>query len=337
MPSYLSNQCWLTRLSVGVVAAALLMLLASCDAPASSVVGLPTVPHMTEHEVTRTTILTRANPGPATASCPQGQLALGGGWSLHAQGASVFAAMLTGNTWNVSVRAATPPVVGIAVTAYVECLAGAGAAAHVIPMDASQTVPALNFVDPETFFQQVITCPVTGPTTGMGFDLSSAPTFLEMQRSIVDLYGFVPLSTVIFSVANYDTVPHPATLVAYCLAGVSGTHTFYPPFGDLVSVAVPTPTSGPVPSGTTQSFTMSCARDPSAQGSVAIGGGWEYTYNKNLQRGPGRGTVSSTHAVLLGDTPVGWQVKVSSTGGAIQGGVVPAVICLQFPATGQNK
>ena len=333
--------------------------LLACAMPISSVTGThPTVPHMTEHEVAQTTILpaTAGQHGPATASCPQGELALGGGWSVPAQ-AHVYAAMLTGNTWNVSVsypgpiinpRAAgagsgtlavpvvTPPVASISVTAYVECLAGAGATAHVIPTNATQMVPALNFVDVETFFQQVITCP-PGLTTGAGFDLSSAPTFLEMQRSIVDMYGLAPLPTMMFSVANYGSMPHPATLVAYCLAGMSGTTVYYPPFGDLASVAVPTPTFGVVPSGATQSFTMSCARDPSAQGSVAVGGGWEYTYNKNLQRGPGRGTVSSTHAVLQGDTPVGWQVEVSSTGGAIQGGVVPGVICLQFPATGQNK
>jgi hypothetical protein len=73
------------------------------------------------HEVAETTTLDGGSTGPATATCPQGEFALGGGWSVPAQGARVFAARASGATWAVWVLPLGHPAT-THITAYVECL-----------------------------------------------------------------------------------------------------------------------------------------------------------------------------------------------------------------------
>jgi hypothetical protein len=340
-------------------ALALVGALLACATSTSPVTGaLPQAPQLTVHEVEQTTtlsILPGANPGPATASCPTGELALGGGWSLPAVGGKVYAAMLTGNTWNVFVRppgptsnpgaaipgagaravsAAVPSVGGIAITAYIECLAGAGAGASVIPRDASLVVPAFNYVHGDVLVPQNGACDLYERKVGTGFDFSSAPSFLELQGNIDDAFANLPYINFRFNVANYDSAPHPATLTMYCLTGVSGSTVDYPP---VTTGPQPHPIPTPIPAGMTRSFTTSCAADPNVPGAVAIGGGWDYTYaSTTVGIARDTSTVYSSHAVLQGSTPVGWQVAVSTADGGMQD-ITSEAICLQVPAAGQSK
>jgi hypothetical protein len=314
------------------------------------------------HEVAQTTTLQGVDPGPATASCPQGELALGGGWTVPAQQAHVYAARLSGNMWQAYVShpgpvfqpsavragsvilaapAVTPAIAGITVTAVVECLVGAGSGVSVIPRDASLMVPAFNLVHAGAPVSQEGSCDLYQEKVGMGFDFGSAPTQLELQANIDDAFSpTLPYIDFRFAVANYDGMPHPATLVMYCLAGLSGSAVGYPP---ITTGPQPHVTLTPVPGGTTKSFSTNCADDPSVTGSVAavaVGGGWEYMYaSPSAGTGGGvlgAGAVYSTRAVLQGYTPVGWQVAVSTAAGAIADFTAEA-ICLQYPAGSQNK
>lgn len=49
-------------------------------------------------EVSHTETLQGGTGGSVTASCPQGDIALGGGWTIPAQGARVYAAKVNGNS-----------------------------------------------------------------------------------------------------------------------------------------------------------------------------------------------------------------------------------------------
>src|SRR5436309_12151221 len=70
--------------------------------PANPPTATPTPARPSVHEVAQTTTLNGGQTGPVTATCPQGEVALGGGWSVPTQQARVFAATLSGNTWSVS-------------------------------------------------------------------------------------------------------------------------------------------------------------------------------------------------------------------------------------------
>lgn len=97
------------------------------------------------HEIAQTTMLTRATIITASATCPQGEFALGGGWDVPTQ-ARVFAAQLNRNTWTVSVAGYKGP---ITVTASVECLRGVGRAtvtqrAFPVPADPDELTDVLS-------------------------------------------------------------------------------------------------------------------------------------------------------------------------------------------------
>ena len=98
---------------------------AASSAPTHSPTPQPSKPSV--YQVAKTTTLYGRDTGPATASCPQGELALGGGWSVAAPAVQILAAYLDGNTWKVSAQPLghTFPH---DVTAYVECLRNAPSA-----------------------------------------------------------------------------------------------------------------------------------------------------------------------------------------------------------------
>jgi hypothetical protein len=61
-------------------------------------------------------------------------------------------------------------------------------------------------------------------------------------------------------------------------------------------------------------------------GGGAAGGGYA---SNDIGQTPLRGIVYATHALLQGDTAVGWQVAVSSTGNDIPL-FAPEAICMKF-------
>jgi hypothetical protein len=247
------------------------------------------------HEVAQTTTLLGGDTGPALATCPAGERALGGGWSVPTSQARVFAARRTGDAWSVSVQPLGHPA-STTITVYVECLANAPGAV-VTERAASGSVPA------NTSGVVVATCNSGETLVGGGFDLSAAPTTLELRTDAPQ----TPESGVLWASAamNHDPalVAHPVTAYAECLAHVSATPTYPGQQGSYVYA------------GQTGEIAVAC---PS--GAVPAGGGLDYT------------------AASLGNL---YQLQATATGwhGAIYGvtgnGLIPLVptawgVCLHF-------
>ncbi len=186
----------------------------------------PPPPSFAVHEVAQTTALLGTSAGPASASCPSGELALGGGWQLPSpsgsisiqpdrrtvaqptlEGARVYKAVVQGSTWSVYVsHVALRPVEALQVTAYVECLGGVSGA--VVTPVTSQ----------ENAFPQVISSAnsfcAQGHPVGFGFDLGDAPTKLEFAGESVNA-GFGIASV---EVANHDSIQHTIVVSVECLS-----------------------------------------------------------------------------------------------------------------------
>jgi hypothetical protein len=137
--------------TVRFAALALLLALGGCTqtalppAPTPTTSSPSTLPSV--HEVAQTTVVQSGTIATATATCPQGEYALGGGWNVPAHGARVLASYSSGHLpvvtngaeWTVKVVTAplvtagaalrgpalpTPVVGTVSVTVYVECLRG---------------------------------------------------------------------------------------------------------------------------------------------------------------------------------------------------------------------
>lgn len=152
------------------------------------------------HEVAQTVTVGSTRPDYATANCPQGEVALGGGWSVPSQNVRVFKALLTGNTWSVYVTfpgpvvnpgtagaSVVPPAgplvmpapVNVTVTAYVECLAGApGAVVTQRPVE--ETVPPSS----TTYDLFSATCNANEVAVGYSVDLSPSSANLELMATV---------------------------------------------------------------------------------------------------------------------------------------------------------
>jgi hypothetical protein len=317
-----ANAAPLTLLLVGLVG------LSSCTAVATSASGpspsasTPTVNPITTtialatppvrtlrpsvHEVAQTTTLNGGNTGPATATCPQGELALGGGWSVPAQGARVFAASLNSDTWAVSVLPLGHPAT-TSVTAYVECLRGAAGAV----VTRRATTIQVGATPPATLNTQLGGfsgfCGQGEVLVGSGFDLGAANANLELEGNWPRDDAF-PGTQWVFSVRNNDIVAHSFTFFVECLSNVN------------VALSYPRQDGNPAYASTTGSAVVSC---PS--GTVVGGGGFKYTRNS-----PGNQQVGNLN--LLHASANGWQgdVYVVSGYGLYYVTSFAVAVCLSF-------
>jgi hypothetical protein len=280
------------------------------------------------HEVAQATTLPYSNTGPATATCPPGELALGGGWSMpQSRTNRVLAAKATGNAWSVYVTnpplkaqnaaaqaalapAATPEGAGVTVTAYVECLANAPGAV----VTQRPTTENLNPTPTDTFNDNlggtISLCDPGETLVGGGFDFGALGDMLELESSW-PRNDVLPVQMWVFSIRNYDTVDHTLTHYAECLSGVT------------VSASYPRQDGSPVYASQTATATVPC---PS--GASLAGGGFQYRMHSP---GPSRlGNLFSLHT-----TTSGWQGQALTLSGY---GLyyltsLAAAVCLTFSAS----
>jgi hypothetical protein len=158
------------------------------------------------HEVAHTTTLYGGSTDPATATCPSGERALGGGWNAPPQGARVFAATLSGSSWAVSVVPLGHPA-KTSVTAYVECLRGSPTAVVTLS-PVAVSVPA------SSFNGGTVSCASMGTLVGWGFAFS-ATSSIELTASLAEINGWT------LEFVNHGGADLVGSLVAVCLSNVT--------------------------------------------------------------------------------------------------------------------
>jgi len=172
--------------------------------PTKTATPLPQTP--STHEVARTTTFYGGSVIPATATCPQGELELGGGWSVPPQGARVFAAMISDGAWSVSAF----PVghtASTTLTAYGECLRGA-AGAVVTPYSTPFSVPATSFNG------GTVACTGSEQLVGWGFSFGASSS-VELTATHPEINGWT------LEFVNHSGVDQTGSLVAECLSNVN--------------------------------------------------------------------------------------------------------------------
>lgn len=300
----------LTR-TIAVSALPLIIALLGCAVTGGQATGPVATPPRplapSVHEVAQTTTLNGGNTGPVSATCPQGEVALGGGWNVPTQQARVFAATLNGNTWSLSVLPLGHPAT-TTVTAYVECLRNAPGAV----VTQRPTTENLNPTPTGTFNDNlggtISLCDSGETLVGGGFDLGPATANLELEATW-PRNDVLPVQMWVFSVRNYDTVAHSTTHYAECLSGVT------------VSASYPRQDGSPVYASQTGAATVSCSA-----GSSLAGGGFQYRMHSP---GPSRlGNLFSLNAASSG-----WQGQVYTLSGY---GLyyltsLAAAVCLTLP------
>jgi hypothetical protein len=325
---------WKVR-ALTIMALALLGAMSGCAADASGAssaissgqaprptIGPNNPPGPRAHEVSRITTIAGSGVGPATATCPQGEIALGGGWKLPSpasggsiqsasatgapvslEGARVFKAVLTDDTWSVYVS--HPPLrvsQTLPVTAYVECLAGASGA---VVTQRAQTQDA----GPERIVAVAAHCAPAASgapaeiAVGFGFDFSASPTTLEFM-------GDTPASALgieyswSIQVANHESGAQPVSAFVECLSNLNASARYMT-------------TRGPsVPGGAAVDVQQACPSE-----TVVIGGGVMYHYAIL-----GGGDIYRQHA-----SANGWQGSLyASTGSSPLDITGVYVACLKF-------
>jgi hypothetical protein len=332
-----------------ILASALALLLALLGCALTAAQGSKTIPPTatggkapvtpTVHEIAQTTTLPFNITGPVTATCPPGEIALGGGWSIPRTRINrVLAAKATGNAWSVYVTnpplngqngqnvaahtgqagaapasaiIATPEGTGVTVTAYVECLAGAPGAI------VTQRATTDNFAPtPDDTFNDklggfISLCDPGEILVGGGFDLGGPSANLEIEANSPSTdIPFVSVPAWVFSMRNYDTTPHAITRYAECLSGVA------------TSVSYPRQEGSPVYANQTATVVAPCPTD-----ALLAGGGFGYRMHSP---GDARlGNLFSLHA-----SPSGWQglVLTLSGYGLFYLTSHARAVCLTFPA-----
>jgi hypothetical protein len=240
--------------------------------PTKTATPKPPVPSV--HAVAHTTTLYGGQTGPVTASCPQGEFALGGGWSAPSQHAHVFAArLISGATWSVSVQP-LDHASSTVVTAYAECLRDAPGAV-VTPRTATVSVPA--------FARGSAAPKCTGVgevAVGWGFSFDSSTG--QWVESASPNKGFWAVG-----VKNDSAQGHSAYVYVQCLSHAVVT--------DVVVASSP-PSN--VLTGATASDQVSC------DGGYTVAGGG-YAVDRTAYVSDEAGTLYSLHA-----TATGWQGSV---------------------------
>ncbi|HLY30527.1 MAG TPA: hypothetical protein VKQ36_05840, partial [Ktedonobacterales bacterium] len=236
------------------------------------------------HEVAQTTTLYGYNTGPVTAACPQGQVALGGGWKVATQGVHVFAAYLVGNAWDVfaSHTVYSRFIVPIVVTAYVECLSN-DPGAIVTQFAMTTNVPANSMAIPVS-----VACDAgAGQAVAVGFDLGPVNSALEYQGGVIAVVTFGGI-TASYAVTNHDSIDHPITTYVDCLASPDAAFNYIAANGP------------PISAGMIADVQVTCPA-----GSVVAGGGFGYN----------EGTLSG-NLYLEHANANGWEGAVYATSGS---------------------
>jgi hypothetical protein len=214
----------------------------SATLPVATVTSALVTPSIVQ--VARTATLSGTSTGPVAVSCPMGDIALSGGWSVPT-GNRVYKAILSGNSWSVSVTHQDPTVV-FSVTAYVECLSGASGAI-VTRRAVNDTLSA------GTFNNMAAYCIVGEVPVGFGMDFSASGMDLELQNTQPATFEAGVWWD--FYVTNHDSVARTITLYVNCLSNVSVTPSFLGNQGSAVfghqtgTVAVSCPSGAAVAGG----------------------------------------------------------------------------------------
>jgi hypothetical protein len=325
-----------------LAALALLFALLGCAAaevqatrPATPVGANPgTDNRLKVHQVAQTTTLPYGDIGPATVTCPQGEYALSGGWSLPNQGdgARVIAARIDGNSWGVSVVgppltnngnvARTSPGTGLQVTVYAECLANASGAVlrqQVGTFDVSPSSPN----NPLGNSMELVCDDANSVPVGIGFDFGPSQSFLDLQGISAIGLGAPEGDSWTLYVRNHDIAPHTATLYVSCLEYVTVPYPvpqdpnnvhFMQPNVEFVVFPDPNTFGAAIVAGKSADVQQVC---PS--GTLVAGGGLYYQ---------GRGLGSLT---VLRATSTGWEGALYAATAAGDG-LYPHVVaaCLSF-------
>jgi hypothetical protein len=280
---------------------------------------LPKHSSVSVHQVEQTWTLSDHYIGPATATCPPGEFALGGGWSVTpAVGVQVVTAGVSGNTWSVLMISQASYN---QVTAYVECLSGAAGAVVTqrtvdfgVPQSAS-TVEALP--------APTLTCNAGEVPVGFGFDISSDSRYLNF----VEAYPFVALGVPfwVIKMSNHTILTSYMRASVECLSNVTAPLPLPDHPGNVRPVAVsytvlysPSPDAlGPeIPAGQKATVQQDC---PS--GTAVVGGGVFYkSFGNSLTE---VGVLDYQRA-----TPTGWQGEVLTESAHVYPHV--AAECLSF-------
>ena len=282
--------------------------------PANPPTATPLAPQPSIHEVAQTTTLNGGSAGPVTATCPQGEVALGGGWDVPTQQARVFSATLNGATWSVSALPLGHPAT-TAVTAYVECLAGVPGATVTQRATTENLAPTPTATFNDNLGGTVSVCDAGATLVGGGFDLGAPSDNLEVEATWPrNDIPFFNEQAWVFSVRNYDTAPHAITRFAECLSGV------------VVSASYPRQEGGPVYASQSGAAAVSCPA-----GALLAGGGFQYRMHSP---GPARlGNLYDLHT-----TSSGWQGQEYTLSGYGLYYLTPlaAAVCLTFPSATQR-
>jgi hypothetical protein len=301
--------------TIGTSSLPLVLALLGCAATVTSAPGNKTIPPtappvaVSVHEVAQTTTLNGGNTGPITATCPQGEIALGGGWNVPTQQAHVFAATLNGATWSVSALPLGHPA-ETTVTVYVECLRGAPGAIVTQRATMENLAPTPTDAFNDNLGGTVSLCNTGETLVGGGFDLGAPSDTLELEASW-PRDDLLPVQMWVFSVRNYDTVAHSITHYAECLSGIA------------VSASYPRQDGSFVYASQTGSAVASCPA-----GAALAGGGFQYRMHS-----PGPARLGNLYG--LNAATSGWQSQVYTLSGYGLYALTPmaAAVCLAFSTT----
>ncbi|HEV2235547.1 MAG TPA: hypothetical protein VGR57_02700 [Ktedonobacterales bacterium] len=229
-------------LAAGATAAALLMVVLGCASGTSVVNTLPVVtpagnhlpvdPTATSgpiaiHEVAASATMLGDSPLQVVATCPAGELGISGGWDMSRQGARVYAAMMAGDSWTVSFLPVGQPGTTL-VTAYVECLRGAGGTVAAVQRTTTTSIaPTIPSDQVDSGGGYIGTCQPGEGLAGFGFDFGAATTAskLEMEASVPS--EVLHAQTWSFRVWNYDTVAHDVSFTLQCLSTTGSGQVHY--------------------------------------------------------------------------------------------------------------
>jgi hypothetical protein len=217
-------------LALAATTAAVLLTVLGCAAgQAAPAVNTPLTNHppldpsatpgaLSTHEVAASVPLVGDRSRQVTATCPQDEIALSGGWAIdQPAGARVYAANIVGNSWVVSFFPIIPggPT---NVTAYVECLRGAGGTITAVQRTVTESIaPSVPSDQVDRAGGDIRTCQTGEGLVGGGFDFGSAAatTTLELEASLP--WEYLHLLGWSFKVWNFDKVAHEVTFTVQCL------------------------------------------------------------------------------------------------------------------------
>jgi hypothetical protein len=230
----------------------------------------------------------------ASATCPTGDYALGGGWAVPDTQAMITSSVASGATWTIGVRK-TGSLSGYA-SLYVECLAGATSAVVTQRSFNLSAPPNSSDVGGQS-------CDPGETLVGGGFDLSQSYGALELQSMYPTDDSLFGPPIWITNVYNHSSIAEPWTYYIECLSDVMAPT--YPIFGsEQVNVTQSYPVSAGVLVGVGAAGDSATAAVACPAGYAVAGGGFLYEYvgaGDNL----GLGNLSMQHT-----TANGWQAAL---------------------------